>query len=323
MRILLVEDDGDLGPVIALGLRNEAYAVDLATTCAEAEELLRSNDFDVACLDLGLPDGDGLDLLRRLGADPALRRPRRSSCSPPATPWTTASPDSTPAPTTTSSNRSASRSWRRACGPSARRSDVRESTLHVGDLRLDSATHRAWRAGSELELTPREFSMLRYLMHHPGRTVSAEELLEHVWDAHADPFTASVRVILSRLRRKLGDPGADHHRDRRRLPAAGHAVTGAMRSLRVRLALTGSLAIYLPVVLLFAVTAINQREVVDIAPDGTAAGLADQLDRRRVDAFTVIALPPATAAWRGGGRGGRCARSSGSGRPPSGSRPPI
>ena len=89
----------------------------------------------------------------------------------------------------------------------SRRSDVREAILHVGDLRLDSATHRAWRAGSELELTPREFSMLRYLMHHPGRTVSAEELLEHVWDAHADPFTASVRVILSRLRRKLGDPG--------------------------------------------------------------------------------------------------------------------
>src|SRR5688500_13939741 len=68
----------------------------------------------------------------------------------------------------------------------ARRADVRDAVLDVGDLRLDTAAHRAWRGGAELDLTPREFSMLRYLMHHPGRTVSAEELLEHVWDANAD-----------------------------------------------------------------------------------------------------------------------------------------
>ena len=71
---------------------------------------------------------------------------------------------------------------------------------------LDAAAHRAWRAGVELELTAREFSLLRYFMHHPGEVLSAEALLEHVWDANADPFTSSVRVILSRLRRKLGDP---------------------------------------------------------------------------------------------------------------------
>ena len=62
------------------------------------------------------------------------------------------------------------------------------------------------RAGRELELTGREFSLLRYFMHHPGEVLSAEDLLEHVWDANADPFTSSVRVILSRLRRKLGEP---------------------------------------------------------------------------------------------------------------------
>jgi DNA-binding response OmpR family regulator len=89
----------------------------------------------------------------------------------------------------------------------ARRADARDAVLVHGGLRLDTAAHRAWRGGTELDLTPREFSMLRYFMHHPGRTVSAEELLEHVWDANADPFTASVRVILSRLRRKLGEPG--------------------------------------------------------------------------------------------------------------------
>ncbi|GAA2131242.1 response regulator transcription factor [Glycomyces algeriensis] len=207
MRILLVEDDRDLGPVLALGLRNEAYAVDLAQNYAEAEALLCSNDFDVACLDLGLPDGDGLELLRRLGADPALRRPRRllvltarDAVDDRVAGLDAGADDYLVKPFSFQELAARLRAL-------ARRADVRDAVLTVGDLRLDAAAHRAWRGGAELDLTPREFSMLRYLMHHPGRTVSAEELLEHVWDANADPFTASVRVILSRLRRKLGEPG--------------------------------------------------------------------------------------------------------------------
>jgi DNA-binding response OmpR family regulator len=78
--------------------------------------------------------------------------------------------------------------------------------LRVGDLTLDQARHAAWRDGTLLDLTPREFALLRYFLHHPGEVLSAETLLEHVWDANADPFTTSVRVILSRLRRKLGGP---------------------------------------------------------------------------------------------------------------------
>ena len=78
--------------------------------------------------------------------------------------------------------------------------------MEVGDLTLDVAAHRAWRCGVELHLTAREFSMLRYFMHHAGDVLSSEVLLEHVWDVNTDPFTSSVRVILSRLRRKLGEP---------------------------------------------------------------------------------------------------------------------
>jgi DNA-binding response OmpR family regulator len=88
----------------------------------------------------------------------------------------------------------------------SRRDDGAGSTLRVGELTLDLATHRAWRAETLLDLTAREFSLLRYFMHHPGEVLSAEALLEHVWDANVNPFTASVRVMLSRLRRKLGDP---------------------------------------------------------------------------------------------------------------------
>ena len=77
MRVLLVEDDPDLAEVVALGLRNESYAVDVADTSDAAEQCLQTTAYDVVCLDLGLPDGDGLALLRRLGRDPGLHRPRR------------------------------------------------------------------------------------------------------------------------------------------------------------------------------------------------------------------------------------------------------
>ncbi|MEU6857298.1 response regulator transcription factor [Glycomyces sp. NPDC046736] len=207
MRILLVEDDRDLGPVLALGLRNEAYAVDLAATCAEAEELLCANDFDVACLDLGLPDGDGMDLVRRLATDPHLRRPRRvlvltarDAVDDRVAGLDAGADDYLVKPFSFRELAARLRAL-------ARRADEADALLEAGDLRLDTATHRAWRGERELELTAREFSMLRYLMHRQGEAVSAEELLEHVWDAQADPFTASVRVILSRLRRKLGEPG--------------------------------------------------------------------------------------------------------------------
>jgi DNA-binding response OmpR family regulator len=207
VRILLVEDDRDLGPAVAMGLRNESYAVDLAATCAEAEELLCANDFDVVCLDLGLPDGDGLELLRRLGTDPHLRRPRRlivltarDAVDDRVAGLDSGADDYLVKPFDFAELAARLRAL-------ARRADVRDAVLAVGDLRLDAAAHRAWRGGAELELTAREFSMLRYFMHHPGEILSTEDILEHVWDARADPFTASVRVILSRLRRKLGEPG--------------------------------------------------------------------------------------------------------------------
>jgi DNA-binding response OmpR family regulator len=77
--------------------------------------------------------------------------------------------------------------------------------LRVGELELDSARLVSSRAGRALELTPKEFAVLRYLMARPGQVVSSEELLEHVWDEQADPFSATVKVTVMNLRRKLGD----------------------------------------------------------------------------------------------------------------------
>jgi DNA-binding response OmpR family regulator len=206
MRILLVEDDGELSELISLGLRNESYAVDVARTCAEAEWLLRTVEFDVACFDLGLPDGDGLELVRRLACDPDLRRPRRTLLltARDGVADRVAGLDAGADDYLVKPFAFAELVARlRALG---RRGDAHGSVLRVGDLALDLAAHRAWRGEVELELTAREFSLLRYFMNHPGQVLSAEALLEHVWDANADPFTSSPRTILSRLRRKLGEP---------------------------------------------------------------------------------------------------------------------
>ena len=210
MRILLLEDDDELAELVALGLRNESYAVDRAATRAEAEELLGATAYDVACLDLGLPDGDGLDLLRALDAHPRLRRPARvllltarDAVADRVAGLDAGADDYLVKPFHFAELVARLRAL-------ARRAEGRGAALTLGDLTLDQATHEVRRAGREVALTAREFALLRYFLHHPGEVLSAETLLEHVWDAHADPFTTSVRVILSRLRRKLGEPPLIH-----------------------------------------------------------------------------------------------------------------
>ena len=79
--------------------------------------------------------------------------------------------------------------------------------LQVGDIELDSARHQARRDGRPLALTPKEFALLRYFMSRPGQVLSQEDLLEHVWDENADPFTNTVRVTVMTLRRKLAEAG--------------------------------------------------------------------------------------------------------------------
>ena len=223
MRILLLEDDTELADVIALGLRNEAYAVDVARSYAEAEAMLRTVAFDVACLDLGLPDGDGLELVRRIPRDPDLLAPRRvlvltarDAVADRAAALDAGADDYLVKPFAFAELVARLRAL-------ARRGDEEGALLRVGDVTLDQATHRVWRGDDPVELTPREFSLLRYFMHHPGEVLSTERLLEHVWDSNADPFTSSPRTILSRLRRKLGAPspiatvaGAGYRLDERR-----------------------------------------------------------------------------------------------------------
>ncbi len=210
MRVLLVEDDADLAKVVLIGLRQEHLAVDHAATVAAAEDHLLTTRYDVVCLDLGLPDGDGLELCRRLRSPNSpeldLQRPERILIltARDAVQHRVAGLDAGADDYLIKPFKIAELAARlRAL---ARRGEPVAGTMTVGDLAVDPVSHHVQRAGQEVNLTGREFAVLLHFCTRPGQVVSAEDLLEHCWDANADAFTGSVRVILSRLRRKLGAP---------------------------------------------------------------------------------------------------------------------
>ncbi len=215
MRVLLLEDDADLAEVLLMGLRNAAYATDHVSTRSAAEELLLSTVYDVACIDLGLPDGDGLDLIRSLGVeangrDGLYERPKRivvitarDAVDQRVAGLDAGADDYLVKPFAFDELLARLRAVNR-------RSDQFGTVLTVADVALDTAALTVSRGGRSVQLTGREFALLRYLMSHPGQVLSAEHLIEHVWDASVDPFSTSVRVIMSRLRQKLGQPAIIH-----------------------------------------------------------------------------------------------------------------
>jgi DNA-binding response OmpR family regulator len=208
MRVLVVEDEVDLADAVARGLRREGYAVDVAYDGDDALDKLSINEYDVVCLDLNLPGTDGIEVTRRL-------RLERKEPSAPRVLMLTArdqprdrvigldegADDYLIKPFDFDELKARVRALlRRDAGRSG-------ALMRVGDLELDTARHEARRASHNLSLTPKEFSLLRYFMSRAGQVLSQEDLLEHVWDEHADPFTNTVRVTVMTLRRKLADAG--------------------------------------------------------------------------------------------------------------------
>jgi DNA-binding response OmpR family regulator len=209
VRILVVEDEAELGDAVARGLRREGYAVDVARDVAGAIDRLSVSSYDLVTLDLNLPDGDGRDLARRLKSDPMLAPidgeppPRvlmltaRDSVGDRVAGLDDGADDYLVKPFAFTELSARVRSlMRRDAGRSG-------SVLEVGELALDTARFEATRRGRLLDLTAKEFALLRYFMAHAGEVLSQERLLEHVWDEHADPLTNTVRVTVGTLRRKL------------------------------------------------------------------------------------------------------------------------
>ena len=208
MRVLVTEDDEVLAATVAAGLRREGMAVDVALDGDEALEHLAVNRYDVVVLDRDLPGVHGDDVCRALAA---ARSPTRVLMLTAARTvrdrvggLDLGADDYLPKPFDFAELVARIRALgRRATAPLP-------PSLTLGDLSLDPARRVAVRAGRRLPLTPKELALLECLLAADGRPVSAEELLERVWDEAADPFTSTVKTTVRRLRAKLGDPPVIH-----------------------------------------------------------------------------------------------------------------
>src|ERR1700733_6501603 len=204
MRVLVVEDHEVLAATVATGLRREGMAVDVALDGDDALEHLAVIDYDVVVLDRDLPGVHGDEICRRLAAD---RSPGRVLMLTAASTLRDrvhglglGADDYLPKPFHFAELLARVRALgRRSAAPLP-------TALERGDLTLDPNGRVAFRAGRRLALSPKEFAVLEYLLGAGDRAVSAEELLERVWDEFADPFTRTVKSTITRLRAKLGDP---------------------------------------------------------------------------------------------------------------------
>jgi len=204
MRVLVVEDFEVLARSIATGLRREGMAVDVALDGNAALEYLDLTRYDVVVLDRDLPGVSGDEICRRVAA---TRTPCRilmltaaGTIHDKVAGLELGADDYLPKPFDFTELVARIRALGRRSAPPL------PPTLVSGDVTLDPSRRVVTRAGRRLELSPKEFAVLEYLLGCEGRPVSAEELLERVWDEVADPFTTTVKTTIRRLRAKLGEP---------------------------------------------------------------------------------------------------------------------
>ena len=204
MRILVVDDEPDLVAALARGLKREGYAVDTATSGEEALAKASWNPYDLVCLDLNMPDLDGLEVCDSLrtssfqGITPrVLMLTARDTIEDRIQGLDVGADDYLVKPFSFEELAARVRSLLR------RDSGRTGSVIEIGPLQVDTSRHIAKRGERLLELTSKEFTLLRYFMSKPGQVISQSELLDHLWDEHADPVTNTVRVTVGTLRRKI------------------------------------------------------------------------------------------------------------------------
>ncbi|MFV0260711.1 MAG: response regulator transcription factor [Acidimicrobiales bacterium] len=205
MRVLVVDDEVDLAEAIAAALRREGYAVDVATDGQSALDRLAVTPYDLVTLDLNLPDVDGREVCRLIRTDPRfgsatriLMVTGRDAVDDRVAGLDDGADDYLVKPFALRELSARVRSMLRR--PAAEG----DATITLGPLVLDAARHTVTWDGRRVELTTKEFALLRYFMSHPGEVLSQETLLDHVWDEMVDPFTNTARVTVGTLRRKLG-----------------------------------------------------------------------------------------------------------------------
>jgi DNA-binding response OmpR family regulator len=204
MRILVVEDEARIGDLVAAGLRAERYAVDLVRTAEDALHAAKTEPYDAIVLDLSLPDGDGLDVLRAArGAGvrtPVLILSARGEVEDRIAGLDGGADDYVAKPFSIEEVVARLRALFRRGQPAA-------PALAAGDLTLDPTRHTAVRGRRALDLTPKEFALLEYFLRNQGQALTRRMIAEHVWDMNFEAGSNLIDVHVARLRRKV-DGGA-------------------------------------------------------------------------------------------------------------------
>ncbi len=203
MRVLLVEDDKAVASFVRKGLEAEHYAVDVAVEGEEARFMAEAVDYDFVILDLNLPTIDGMEVLQKIRAKnatlPVLVLTARSRVEDRVRGLDQGADDYLVKPFSFSELSARLRALsRRAARPN-------EVILQVGDLEMNRAERIVTRAGRRIDLTPKEFTLLEYLLRNDGRCVTRAMIIEHVWNFSFDTMTNVVDVYINYLRKKMDE----------------------------------------------------------------------------------------------------------------------
>jgi two-component system OmpR family response regulator len=206
MRVLVVEDEPRMSTLLERGLREEGYAVDTAGDGVEGLWLATEQEYDAIVLDVMLPRLDGFEVCRRLRAAerwaPVLVLTARGEVDDRVRGLDAGADDYLTKPFSFAELAARVRALVR------RRSDARPVLVEVGDLRVDPATHRAWRGDIEVLLSPKEMALLELLMRRAGEVITRSQILDHVWDFAYDGASNVVDQYIAYLRKKVDRPFA-------------------------------------------------------------------------------------------------------------------
>jgi DNA-binding response OmpR family regulator len=204
MRILLVEDDSRLAAVLRKGLKEQGFGLDVCGDATSGQKLALANDYDAVLLDVMLPGGSGLNLLRELRKRgrgvPVLILTARSSVEERVKGLDLGADDYLPKPFDFQELLARIRAITR------RPPIVPRTQLSIADLVLDAARHEVKRSGKRIELTAKEFALLEYLLRNKGVVVTRGMILDHVWDLDYPGGSNLVDVYINYLRRKVDHP---------------------------------------------------------------------------------------------------------------------
>ena len=206
MRVLVVEDDNRIAGFVAKGLRENSYAVDIASDGDEATYMASINTYDLFILDVNLPKKDGFDVCRELrengSKQPVLMLTARDAIDDRVSGLDIGADDYLTKPFEFRELLARLRALLR------RQNEIRSPQIVIADLQIDTTSRTVQRAGNQIELTTKEYSLIEFLAINKGKVVGREEISEHVWDDSFDPFSNLIEVYIRRLRTKL-DEGYD------------------------------------------------------------------------------------------------------------------